>query len=382
MIGTHPHPILYVVPSAGIGGAETFIQHAALFHNRNEFSPLFCLLRDGALGDWFRKNSIPNFWVDPHPSRLSHPNSLLRTVRWISAIAKNHHASLIHSTMAYGALFGAPASKLAKIPHLWFQHGPVSGWMDLLAEALPCELILTNSTFTMERQKQLKTAAHRFLLPERKKELFGLGVDFETVKKVSAESIQKQEKDFVAGILCRLQEWKGVHIFIEAIAEARKTNPEIRGIIFSGTADGSKQDQYEKKVRKLALETKSLVSFVGHTATPLQAMLALDVVVNASITPEPFGLTIIEAMAMGRVPIAPREGGPLDIIEDGINGLFFTPRNPKDLAEKILHLAENSEFYHRLSTQANQTAQSQFDARKSIAKLEQIYSSKFMSKHN
>ncbi len=45
-------------------------------------------------------------------------------------------------------------------------------------------------------------------------------------------------------------------------------------------------------------------------------MKLMDVVVHASIKPEPFGMVLIEAMAMQKPVVATKMGGPLDIILD------------------------------------------------------------------
>ena len=47
---------------------------------------------------------------------------------------------------------------------------------------------------------------------------------------------------------------------------------------------------------------------------------AMDVAIHAS-NREPFGRVLLEAMAVGRPVIAPREGGPTEIVADGETGL-------------------------------------------------------------
>ena len=47
----------------------------------------------------------------------------------------------------------------------------------------------------------------------------------------------------------------------------------------------------------------------------------LDALVHSSVQPEPFGLTIVEAMASGVPVVAARGGGPAEIIDEGVDGL-------------------------------------------------------------
>jgi len=51
------------------------------------------------------------------------------------------------------------------------------------------------------------------------------------------------------------------------------------------------------------------VGLIGFQQDPAEIYPALDVVVHASTRPEPFGLTVVEAMACGRAVIATEAGG-------------------------------------------------------------------------
>jgi glycosyltransferase involved in cell wall biosynthesis len=59
----------------------------------------------------------------------------------------------------------------------------------------------------------------------------------------------------------------------------------------------------------------------------LDSQVFCVVAIHASIKPEPFGRVMIEAMALARPVIAPREAGPLAIVIDGETGLLVPPRD-------------------------------------------------------
>jgi glycosyltransferase involved in cell wall biosynthesis len=63
-------------------------------------------------------------------------------------------------------------------------------------------------------------------------------------------------------------------------------------------------------------------------------MLA-DVVVNASLKPEPFGRAVIEAQAMGRAVVAFDHGGAAETIADGQTGSLVRPGDVHALAARI-----------------------------------------------
>ena len=65
---------------------------------------------------------------------------------------------------------------------------------------------------------------------------------------------------------------------------------------------------------------------------------------------ETFGLTLLEAMAFGIPVIAPPIGGPVEFIDDGVEGYLVDSRNHERLDELILLLAEDGELCERLSS--------------------------------
>ena len=46
-------------------------------------------------------------------------------------------------------------------------------------------------------------------------------------------------------------------------------------------------------------------------------------------------------MALGKAVIASNEGGPLDVIADGVDGVLIAPRNPQLLAHAVLRLLDH-----------------------------------------
>lgn len=65
---------------------------------------------------------------------------------------------------------------------------------------------------------------------------------------------------------------------------------------------------------------------------------------------EHFGMTIVEAMAAGCIPIVVGRGGISEIINDGKNGFFW--ENPKDLSGTTLRLIETKELIENVSKNA------------------------------
>lgn len=69
-------------------------------------------------------------------------------------------------------------------------------------------------------------------------------------------------------------------------------------------------------------------------------------------TTETFGLVALEAMACGAPVIAARAGGVLDIVADGVNGYYFDPEQPGEIAPLVRRLRENPALRDELAANA------------------------------
>lgn len=126
--------------------------------------------------------------------------------------------------------------------------------------------------------------------------------------------------------------WKGYSILIKALS---KVNENFQCILI-GAADGDKKfkDLLINKIIKYNLETK--VKLVQSSKDIQAAMILADLIVMPSITPEPFGRIIVEAQALGKIPIAFDHGGASETIIDGKTGFLAKALSAESLAEKIL----------------------------------------------
>ena len=64
-------------------------------------------------------------------------------------------------------------------------------------------------------------------------------------------------------------------------------------------------------------------------------MILGDLIIMPSLTPEPFGRIVLEAQALGKIPIAFDHGGASETIIDGKTGFLAEPINIESLSEKI-----------------------------------------------
>jgi len=175
------------------------------------------------------------------------------------------------------------------------------------------------------------------------------------------------------GIVGILLAWKGQDVFLRAARRVFERFPNARAFVVGGPPAGG--DSYEAELKGLARELgiADRVIFTGFRADIPELLKLLDVVVHASISPEPFGRVIVEAMAMRRPVVASRAGGPLEIIEDNRNGFLVPPGDDEALASRVIALFEDRALSARIADAAYQDVVSRFSADRHARDVQQIY---------
>jgi glycosyltransferase involved in cell wall biosynthesis len=165
----------------------------------------------------------------------------------------------------------------------------------------------------------------------------------------------KLKDEFVVGIVGRIEEIKGQYLVIEAIKILENLN--IKALIVGDTMNDKYLNELKQKTIDLNIEDK--IIFTGFTKEVDNHMQLFDT--NILATPkETFGLVVIEAMINKICMIATNKGGPLEIIDDCIDGLLFD-RTSDDLALKIKSLYENEEYKNKLALNGYKKAKDMFD---------------------
>jgi len=200
-------------------------------------------------------------------------------------------------------------------------------------------------------------------------EVVYLGVDEKKVDNaVVAQLKQKYKLDgcFVLGIVGRIEKPKGQYKLIEALY--RLQNKKIKLLIVGAAMQEAYLEELKARVKELDLEEQ--VIFTGFTKNVAEYMQLFDVNVLAT-EHETFGLVVIEAMAEGIAVIATAKGGPLEIIDDGVDGVLFDGSS-EDLSKKIELLYNDVALREQLVQKAKVKVKEKFDKQKQLNKLYQI----------
>ncbi len=334
--------VLVVMPLARqLGGGELMLQQL-LRHAESagaEFTVVF--LRDGPMVAEARAQGHVVHVIDA--GRFRQPWKRAMAARRVAQIARDAAVDVILGWMVAAQPVAGVAALLAGIPSVWYQVGlPGRGWLDLVSTAIPAKGILVLSRAGGEAQAKLR--------PHRPLKLVYPGTslaayDPEALPAPAAARLQLRlpADGPLVGIVGRLQHWKGMHVLIESMPAVLARHPNAHAVIVGGKHD--LEPRYEAQLRQRidALGLAERVTLAGFQQDIPLWMQAMDVVVHASDN-EPFGIVVIEAMALGKPVVAGACGGPAEVITDGLNGLLAPFGNAPALAAAVVRYLDNPVF--------------------------------------
>jgi glycosyltransferase involved in cell wall biosynthesis len=167
------------------------------------------------------------------------------------------------------------------------------------------------------------------------------------------------------GLVATYARWKGQEVFLRAAERVGALVPAraVRFYVVGGPIYHTRGSQWsEDELRRHAtrLLAAGQLGFAGFQEDTAAVYRALDIVVHASTQPEPFGLTIAEAMACGRAVIAARAGGAAELFTPDHDAVGVPPGDAEALARAIAELAADPDRRWRLGEQARATAVERF----------------------
>jgi glycosyltransferase involved in cell wall biosynthesis len=171
--------------------------------------------------------------------------------------------------------------------------------------------------------------------------------------------------------------WKGQDTLVRAIDRVRRTCPAVRCLLVGDTSPLDRA--YDTTLRELvaSLGLTEHIVFTGFQRHVADFMRMADVVVHASVLPEPFGRVILEAMACRKPVIGSRGGAIPEIVEEGETGLTFPPGDAEALAAALESLLADPARARRLGERGYDRLLAQFHIAQNVQATERVYEGLF-----
>ena len=339
--------VVYVGHSAQLSGAELALTH--LLPALTEVEALVVLAEDGPLVQRLHSHGIRTLVLPMSPTtREIRKDSLssfgaqarpvLDTLRYavrLALLLRRERPDLVHTNSLKAHLYGGVAARLAGVPQVWHARDRISEdylprravqVVRLAVTHLP-SAVVSNSRSTRDTlHLRTKTSA-----------VISSPIVYDAVPTTTQHS-PDHVRPFTVGMVGRLSPWKGQDVFLRAFADAFPTGP-VRARIVGSAMFG--EDDYAASLESLvgALGLTGRVDLRGFRSDIAAELAEMDILVHASVIPEPFGQVVVEGMAAGLAVVAADAGGPAEVVDHGRTGFLTPPGDIQALGRQLRELS-------------------------------------------
>ncbi len=292
----------------------------------------------------------------------------LSLARW----GRKQHLDLIHANDFKSALWVGLLGRMMKTRTVW--HGHLFyryGRLGRLA-ARPCDTVIVNS----EAVRRSFVAGG---IPPAKVVTVYNGIDpdafpFSEDRNASRPALGLPPSVPVVGFVGRIAPRKGLDDLLRAAVQVREAIEDVH-ILIAGDElffDDNAGSKSALQALSHELGVADRCHFVGFREDVPAVMAALDVLAFPSWE-EPFGRSLIEAMAVGRPVVACGAGGVLEIVRHGETGLLVPPRDPPALARALIEVLRSPERARAMGRRGREVVEQLFTIERHVAEIDALY---------
>ena len=349
--------ILQVVPRLGIGGAERAVVDIARATIQAGGRALVVSEGGELATELLRAKASHVTMAVATKSPLAiwrHGGSLARLIR-------RRQVALVHARSRAPAWSALVAARRTGVPFVTTFHAPYNAGNALKrrynAVMAKGERVIAISNFVADHiRAQYGVGDERLRCIPRGIDAVGFDPAAVAPERVAALAARWNLPDGLPVVMLpgRLARWKGQHILIRAM---QLLDSEVACLLVGvgGGGHGGFRREIEAMIAAGGLAGR-VVPIEGCHDMAAAYRLA-DVVVSASIEPEGFGRTVVEAQAMGVPVVATDHGGARETVENGVTGWLVPPADAAALAQAIATaLALDEEARVRLAAVARERA--------------------------
>ena len=332
----HGATILQVLPALGTGGVERGTLEMTEAITRAGGKAIVASA-GGALSAQIRRAGAEMITL---PLNRKNPFAIWRNAAKLTALIRSRRIDIVHARSRAPAWSAWLACKRTGTRFLTTYHGVYSenfpGKRAYNAVMIKGALVIAISRHVAQ------TIRGRYQIPANRIRIIHRGADLALFDpdNVSGERLAQlaerwrlpPERRPVILLPARLTRWKGAEVLVRALA--RLQNREAF-VVLAGPEQGNGAFSRSLVILAGQLGVSDRLRLVGNCDDMQAAYQLSDLVVAPSLEPEPFGRTVVEAQAMGRIVVASANGGAAETIEHGVTGFLVPPGDVAQLADAI-----------------------------------------------
>jgi glycosyltransferase involved in cell wall biosynthesis len=390
----HCYNIAFIDHTTKMGGGQVYLLRQLSQLDKSRFNPMVVCPADGELPDHVRRVGVDMHIVPVHQSLIDlrkedlvgHPFSFLvnpfrlasgiwRLVRWL----KRHKIDLVHVNSMKAGFYGGLAARIARLPVVWdFKDiisddffPPFNRRLIVCIANLCADYVVANSSAIAEAFIAQGARKNKVRVIHNGIELTQFHPDNKPLDLHASLSLDPERP--LVSIFSRLDRWKGHVYFLQAAAQTRQDHPDVHFLVVGATTFDNEgyTDELYALTRELGLT--DCVHYLGFREDIADLMAISDVVVHASILPEPLGLTPMEAQAAGRPVIAAKAGGVLETVEDGVTGVLVPPKDAGAMAKALSDQLSAPDRGRQMGVAGRVRAEQLFDLKTNARRVQNVY---------
>lgn len=381
--------ILFYNHTGKVSGAERVLLTLLTRLDRERIQPLLVCPADGPLKAMAEDVNVRTLVSEPlkarftwRPERLiQYLISLIQIVREVRATIRTENPDVVHANSIRAGLVMTAATAGMRLPIIWHVHDLLP--RHPLSSAIRLFAVLTNRNRIVAVSEAV---ARRFRgrvlqLFTRRVPIFTIhnGIELQKFdpnrsrREEIRRSLGADANALLIAIVGQLTPRKGQRELVRAFAEVSGAFPEARLLII-GEAIFNRDREYRELIHcqteELGLSDR--IQLLGARDDVPDLLQALDLsVVNSHA--EPFGLTVVEAMAGGTSVLATAVDGIQEIVAHGQTGWFVSPGDHDELVAALNTLLSDPALRSRLAKKALEVVHQRFSADRLITQFEALY---------
>jgi glycosyltransferase involved in cell wall biosynthesis len=301
--------------------------------------------------------------------------SLLPSALGLRGLMRRLRVDIVHTNTAV-IMAPALAARLAGVPHVWHvretfaEFGRLWPFLSRFIRATS-RRVIANSRATADQ-----------FPPGDKVVVVNNSLDVENYDvdrgRLRAEFRRRHglADEVVVGCVGRIKYLrKGQEFLVRAVALLRGRGLRVKALVVGSPFPGNEDHLVRLSGLIESLGVRDDVVLTGDLDDVRPAYAAMDMLALPSALPEPFGMVILEAMAMHLPVIATNGGGPADIVVDGQTGLLVPPTDVGALADAIARLALDERERLAFGAAGRRRLESEFALGPMMRSIQAVYQS-------
>ena len=361
-----PIRVLFVVPALPVGGAERHVTTMLPRMDPARFTPsVICIGEEGELF-----STLPAAGIDARALRLCKRQAVRALIQLVMVMRRTRPDVVV--VQGYNAeTLGRIAARIAGVKHTinWVHNAGGLVQRGTVRRTVDRALTRWTSAYFGVAEAQRPYLVDELGHPDDKIRVIYNGVDLAKFRTSTDRSVLAEfgfaEDDPVVAIVAVLRPEKD---HVSLLRAARTVVDELTNARFLIIGDGPTRPQLEALCTELGITPN--VHFAGSRDDVARLLPAIDVFALTS-TSECFPISVLEAMACARPAVCSDVGGIPEVIKDGETGYLVPPKNPLQLAARLVRLLRDPQTARRMGSAARARVEAEFDLDCSIAAAQQ-----------